>query len=539
MKDLLRRSEDRWILLGLFGLALVPRAWDLGARPAAPGEAASAWAAWRGGELPPGGSPWLAGWSTMVFSLFGPDEGWMRAGSALASALTILALWALLYPFGRAAAIGAAILWAVSPTAVMAARFSDGSAIAAATLATALAFQRVPHPARWIGLAVALGIGVTSGPTFWTGVLALLPAFVLDPPDSAFPRWKALGLLGATALLVGTWGGVRESGVREIIETFPAWWRGFSPEGLALWWASLAALVRLEVPLLLLGLAGAFFSIRLGDRRWIAVGVTAALVTTLRMVRFSAPFTEHTVLLLPWTLLAGLAVQRGWEALAPALRAEHAASGAAFGIGGIAIGTVLMMLYVETPDPWARWLSIGGVSGVLILILFLVESLMRPEEESPRGRGRLWSPAWAGILGAVLLTVGLAQLATTALLIRRVDPVPGLSEAEMAAPALRDLVEVLREEARWRPGGRGALQVGIVAADEEAPFWQWTLREFPLHRVETLRDPEEVDFWIAPEGMFLPLNSAQWVGHAFPVQIDLRSAEGPLERRWILWARSR
>ena len=536
MKDPSRRSEDRWILLGLFGLALALRAWDLGARPASPGEAAQAWAAWRGGELPSGGSPLLAGWSTMVFALFGPDEGWMRAGSALAGALTVLALWNFLHPAGRAAAIGGAILWAVSPTAVMAARFPDGNAIAAATLAAALAFGGFSHSARWIGPAVALGIGVTAGPAFWTGVLALLPALALEPPDPAFPRWRALGLLGATVLFVGTWGGIRGSGVREAIEMLPAWWRGFSPEGLALWWASLAALVRLEAPLLLLGLAGAFFSIRMGDRRGIAVGVSAALVTVVRLARFSAPFTEHAVVLLPWTLLAGLAVQRGWEVLAPALRAD--ASGVGFGIGGIAIGTVWMVLHVEAPDPWMRWLSIGGVIGVLILALFLVEGLMHPEEESPRGRARLWSPAWVGILGAVLLTAGLAQLATSAALIRRVDPIPGLSEAEMAAPALRDLVETLREEARWRPGGHGALRVGIVAPDEEAPFWEWTLREFRLHRVKILRDPDKADFWIAPEGMAPGLDPVRWVGRVFPAMMDLRGAEGLITRYWILWARA-
>jgi hypothetical protein len=77
-----------------------------------------------------------------------------------------------------------------------------------------------------------------------------------------------------------------------------------------------------------------------------------------------------------------------------------------------------------------------------------------------------------------------------------------------------------------------------VAPDEEAPFWEWTLREFRLHRVKILRDPDEADFWIAPEGMAPGLDPVRWVGRVFPAKMDLRGAEGLITRYWILWARA-
>lgn len=110
-----RRWPETLVVGGLFALALLLRGWDLGIRPAAPMEAAQAWAAWRGGALPTGGSPLLAGWNATVFAIFGPDEGWMRSGAALAGALGVIALWALTRSVGQAGAIGAAWLWAVSP----------------------------------------------------------------------------------------------------------------------------------------------------------------------------------------------------------------------------------------------------------------------------------------------------------------------------------------------------------------------------------------------------------------------------------------
>ncbi|MER3467384.1 MAG: hypothetical protein C4312_01945, partial [Thermoflexus sp.] len=73
-----------------------------------------------------GGSPLGAVWNTLVFGIFGPDEGWMRSGALVAGALVALALWAMRPTLGTAGALGAIVLWILSPSAAAASRFLDG-----------------------------------------------------------------------------------------------------------------------------------------------------------------------------------------------------------------------------------------------------------------------------------------------------------------------------------------------------------------------------------------------------------------------------
>ncbi|MFN3929479.1 MAG: hypothetical protein ACK4OK_07590, partial [Thermoflexus sp.] len=360
-----RRWLEGLILGGLFGLALLLRGWELGFRPPTPLEAAQAWAAWRGEPLPPGGSPLLAGWNATAFALFGTDDGWMRSGAALAGALTVVALWMLLRPIGLAAAVGAAWLWAVSPTTLMASRFLDGGIVAAAALAAALAAWRAPHPSRWAEVAVAAGIGAAAGPAFWTGCLMLLPLLWLDPPEPAFPRWRALGLFGLTALFAGAWGGWRGSGARETVEGLSTWLAGFVPEGLPLWWSTVPVFFRAEAPIFLLGLAGGILAASRGERFPLAMAIGAGIGLSLRLGRWSAPFTEHPVVLLPWVVLSAYALQRVWEAVRSQWQGRWAEVAGAAALGGIGLGTAAVWMSSSFAMGEARWLVLVGVLGLL------------------------------------------------------------------------------------------------------------------------------------------------------------------------------
>ncbi len=548
-----RRWEEALILGGLFALALLIRGWDVGLRPAAPEEAVQAWAAWRGGTLPRGGSPLLAGWNAMVFGIFGPDEGWMRSGAVLAGALTVLALWAVLRPIGRAAAIGATWLWAISPSALMAARFLDGGVVVAAALATALAMWRASFPSRWIGLGIALGMGAAAGPAFWTGLLILLPVFWLDPPEPAFPRWKALGVFGVAALLAGAWGGWRGSGIRETVEGLPAWLASFTPEGLPVWWEALRAFLYGEALILTLGLGGGILAIRHRDRFGTALIMAAGIGTGLQLVRLGAPFTEYAVVLIPWIVLAGLTVQWIWEAVEPVGRLQRPAVLGGVGIGGIGLGTVAAFMNLRRGAEEARWLVLIGVLGLLGFGIWILSGLLGTEGgEDSLGReemggkpgsalGRLFIGSWIrnpmalGVVGAMGLALGLGQLTGAAALARRADPVPGFSLPEMTAPAVREVVEALRREAMRRHEWPGGLSVVVVAEEEEA-FWRWTLREFGIAVYRRPPASGMGDVWFAPEGTPVPLEPDRWVGRSFPVIIDQRGVE-LMERRMVLWVR--
>ncbi len=540
------RREEASILGGLFTLALLLRGWDLGLRPAAPMEAAQAWAAWRGEALPVGGSPLLAGWNATVFTIFGPDEGWMRSGAALAGALTVVALWWILRPMSLAGAIGAAGLWAISPTALMASRFLDGGIVAAAALAAALALWRIPHPRRWVGLAIALGIGAAAGPAFWTGCLMLLPLLGLDPPEAAFPRWKTLGLFGLTALLMGTWGGWRGSGAQETVESLSAWLAGFAPEGLPMWWAVMPAFLRGELLILALGLAGGVRAFRREDRFGTALMIAAGIGTGLQLLRFNVPFTEHAVTLVPWVALAGFTAQWVWEAAESVWRLQRTAVLGAAGIGGIGLGTIAAFMNLQGGMEEARWLVLIGVLGLLGFGIWIFgglfeaergKGLMAREEAGGKMISTLRNPAALGLIGVIVVALGLVQAAGAAALTRQADPVPGWSFPEMAAPLVRTMVETLRKEALRPREWPGELSVVVVTEEEEEEaFWRWTLRAFQVILRRRPPAPEIGEVWLTPEDMSVPLEPEQWVGHSFPAVVDQRGAE-PLERRIVLWVR--
>lgn len=542
MKEPGIQGWERWALGALFGAAFLLRTWALGVRPAAPWEAVQAWAAWRGGEMPPGGSPFLAGWNALIFALFGPDEGGMRSGPALAGALGVLAVWALVRPFGPVAALGAAALWAISPHGVAAARFLDGGAVAAVALASALALTQGAHPARWIGVALALGVGAAAGPAFWTGVVIGVPFFLWAKTGAPGPWGRIFGLAGVAAAFAAMGGGLRASGVREMVDGLTAWLYGFTPQGLPGWWRGWESFLRLEGLILLLGLVGGIAAGRAaGPGR--ALGIGAALGILLRLVRFGAPFPEDTVILLPWVALAGIGVQWGWERLEPFVRAHREAAGLAFGIGGLALGA--FALAPRSPAQGELWIVLGFLLGLLGVGIWWAADRGEEPGEALRG-ARIWERVWpvgaaglGGTLGAMLAALAIGSFAAATALARSDGPPLGFPGPEMASPAVRAVVAFLREQAERRTGGLGGLEVVVIGEEDpvKAAFWRWTLRGFEVRLARTPPDPSVGDVWITPEGWALPLEPERWVGRSFPAFVDLRDAGGPTEQRWALWVR--
>ncbi|MER3399784.1 MAG: hypothetical protein C4313_01395 [Thermoflexus sp.] len=524
-----------WFLLGLIGVVLLGWGWGLDRRPAAPWEVLQAWAAWQGGPLPMGGSPLGAVWNTLVFGIFGPDEGWMRSGALVAGALVALALWAMRPTLGTAGALGAIVLWILSPSAAAASRFLDGGSAAAAAWAAVLALWMTSLAWREWGLALALGIGAAAGPAFWTGAVGLLPLFGLARRGEPLPRWRTLARAGAVFVLAATGAGLRPSGLREAIDGLTAWMGGFRPEPALHGWLVLQALLRFEGGIFLLGLAGWIRAIRNRDRPGTTLGIGALLVLVLGGIRWGAPFTEHAVLLVPWVALAGHAVQGLWEALAPAFRARPGVAAAAAGMSGVGAILVVAAATWDVRPEGARWLFLAGVLGLLGMVIWLMGSL----SSTGFSEGGIRSPALAGGLVGILLVLAGAQGAAMTAVVRRVDPMPGLSWSEMTAPEVAGLRAFLREQAAIRKEIPGALRIGVVTEGPEAIFWRWTLRDFSVRVVAAppAALEEEKEFWIAPAGVALPMEPDRWVGRPFSVRIDPIDPMRLPRPEAVLWAR--
>ncbi len=169
--------------LGMMGLAaLLTRLSALSAVPLAADEAGSAWASWQavhGGGWPATMvSPLLLHGNAALFFLFGGGDGIARLIPALGGALLVLTPW-LWRRSGGTAVDAASFLLLFSPVALMASRRVEGTALAALALAVIAAslWEAVPTSL----LAVAWAIGLTSGPLFWDGLLALtLAALTFD-----------------------------------------------------------------------------------------------------------------------------------------------------------------------------------------------------------------------------------------------------------------------------------------------------------------------------------------------------------------------
>ena len=170
-----------WAVTGLLAAAL--RLGWLGVRPLGEGEAEQALAAWRFAQgsiqaAPEGTLPALFSGNVAVFTLLGANDGTARLWPALAGLALVLLPYTLRQRLGRGGALAAALLLAISPTAVWSARSLDGATLVAACgLALVAGIFVTLDGERRTGLylaAISLGLGLASGPGFYSLVLILV-----------------------------------------------------------------------------------------------------------------------------------------------------------------------------------------------------------------------------------------------------------------------------------------------------------------------------------------------------------------------------
>ena len=222
-----RQPGPTWeqALYGLIvALALGIRLASLGAWPLLEEEAATALAAWRAVSGATGSqlahySPLLYGAHLLLLSLFSGSDGAVRLLPAMVGGLMPAALYPLRKYLGRYGALTGAALLAVTPTWVFFSRTAATPILsAAAMLLVVVAGVRYLHERRdgdaALG-AMALGLGLSAGPEFYTllfaALLAVLVALLAAGEHRAALRralgdhWRGVATRGNGLLLLGVW----------------------------------------------------------------------------------------------------------------------------------------------------------------------------------------------------------------------------------------------------------------------------------------------------------------------------------------------
>lgn len=267
---LFRVSLATVLFLAILLLAAVMRFTELGALPLSPEEAEAvlpSWAYWnetgRGSSAPHLASPAYFATSAPFLALMGSStdiafaDALTRAAPAMASLLMIALLWWARAQLGEVTVLVVAALLALSPLASLAARSAGGDSPALLALLVSLISglrYRLGEGGRWALIAaVAAGFGLTTSPLFYSGLLALLAAGLIQRrfgPAIAGSDGQALDgrrlLLAATITFLATatfflW---RPAGLGGAAAILSRWLAAFAPP---------SDLVSLAPPLFILG----------------------------------------------------------------------------------------------------------------------------------------------------------------------------------------------------------------------------------------------------------------------------------------------
>ncbi len=506
-------TVERVAYLGLALLALILRLTNLGLVPLSDAEATQALVAWRVYHNQPvdqvSYSPLTASLNLVGFVLLGGSELAARLGPALLSVALVLLPFGLRRYLGRAGALAAAALFAISPTAVYLSRSVNGdiaAAVGGLTLTAGL-FGWLDWQPNWrssrlswlIVAAVGLMLLLTASPSAYS-TLALLLGFVVlvavvgGKGHAASAReavaalrtqpasWGSLvlvlvvGLLAVTTALL-----FNLDGLGATADLLTIWLRGFAPtmaESGA--YPAIFLLTLYEALILLAGLFG--LSVSLMRRRlfdlylawWFLGGIV------LNLLRSGRTQGEVLVPLVPLTLLAGLALGMLWDSL----REEGSwhKEGILF-ITGLIIGGyayVSLMMYTRSGG-LTVWLPVAGL-GLFVGLVVLFG---------------LWYDAVSALRGAALVAVTLLLIMTIAIGARlnnqrMADPRQPLTGVP-AAEGLPDMVITLEQLSSWQAGDRYLLD--IIADRRLGPAVEWGVRRF-----QNVTWVDKLDSW-PPSGL--------------------------------------
>jgi hypothetical protein len=489
-------TVETLLWLALLLVAALLRFGDLGRWPLGEPEARLALAAWQGSEgvahLSRGLSPLLLGVNTILFWVLAESDAIARLFPALLGTLALGALWLWRPLLGRGGALGAALLMALSPAQLFFSRWAGPEAL---SICFALLFLAgVARFGRWRSLndvwlaAISLALGLTSGPGFWTMLVA--GALWLGwlrfqasrlPDDEAHPTWTTIQQIMADLKPLAP----RLAGTTVAIFVLAATGFGSNPTGLgaafelpALWLRNLFAapamllpftLVVLfyELPIVLLGITGAALWID-EEPNWTSFLLFWAATIAVPATLLNSGWAGGVALVaLPLALLGGVALARLAQALLD--EGQLDVEGASMGLAGV-IGTFLwlnLLAYIHTAQVMHLWLAMASLL-VLLTGLSVTWSM-----GGPRATIRTF-----GLFMAVLLLLTSFRTAWALSFDHASDPREPLAAALAPAdPDVRNIPAFLTELSVDRLGQRNMLPVALQRSLGAVPHWY--LRHFP------------------------------------------------------------
>jgi uncharacterized protein (TIGR03663 family) len=569
-------EQAAYLAVGLLAAAL--RWFQLGLRPLNESEAVQALAALRftqgGIEATPAGTiPALFTGNVAGFGLMGASDITARWLPALVGLILVLLPYWLRHRLGRGGALAAALLLALSPSAVHFSRVLDGAMVVAACgLAMAVGLINYVdgrRPSSLYMTATALGLGLCAGPATLSlvlivaafGPLLYLSEQLLDREtgwSSLTAAWSAVrgerGLLARVgAVLAGSFAlaattfVLHPAGIGQAADLIANWARGFLPKmdgQPALY--PLLLLLRYEPLILLLGVvemgravassragqewagaapqSGSSFSHTALLTFWAGAAVSVVLVSGHR------PAGNVLLVVVPMALLAGQGIERAWHWLSRRTRWQEAGLVALAALGLLVFFYLQMAAYSRASS--TTTVSVGGLTMytasthlLLASVVLLLLIALGAAAWYWRGLGVMVGGGWL----AVLVALGLFGFkATWGLNFAHAADSRELMLVQTTAPDVRVLVERLEALSLAQAGDAHTLPVTVDAAT--GPVVAWYLREF--HRqtvVESLSTPPDTAAAVTLAMQEPPIGET-FRGRGFP----LRTHGLP----WGLWGQS-
>jgi len=502
------------------------------------------------------------------FLLFGASEATARLGPTLAGTALVLVPILFRDQLGRASALVASALLAISSSLLAASRSADGTlfavlglALAAGAVWHALVLRREGRPGATVWLYVAsaaLGLGLAAGGAFLFGAIAaaltLLGLRFTQPETRAqlaevwdwlrserrtFPLTVLL-----SALVIATVGFTYLRGVGALVDSWTAWLAGFSPATAGRLPSLLFTFLLVYEPLLLVfGVIGAVRAFRAREPLGQILAWFSVLSLAIVVVYSGRSVLDIVWITAPLALLAGRAICELFVELWS--RRDLALAGAQAGIsgvlavfallnvasfaelvknGGAVAGAYNVSLFGQSMpfSPLAQ-LAVAGLALALIVVVAYLVSMGWSRQAA--SLGVLWVVTGLLLAGSVSAAWGLTQLR------------PG-SPAELwwDSPASDDvsrMMDTLADISNYAVGNPHDVQVTVQAP--ATGLVAWALRDFPhaafVDRLDAVISSPVV---ITPSDVKNPTLGSSYVGEKFSLRSDWTPDLDLSE--WIGWA---
>jgi uncharacterized protein (TIGR03663 family) len=556
------KREPVTIELGLYGFivafGLVVRLFRLAeGAPLSTGEAALALAALRGTPPPVGTSPLLYSANSILFALLSAGDGLARLIPAFAGAALVAmpALWR--ERIGRTGALGAALLLAISPVAIMTSRTMRGDAIVACVLiglaVIADRYLRTGRTAWLYGGMALLGFGLASGQTIYSALLMLLAsagamAFA-GGADIVHEKWQAVratpGLIGrllgtlvavfvvsATALM---W---RPGGLSAAIDLLSAWLADFRA-GTTGWPWAFQVLAIYEPLTVVVGLAGLVFALQRNDR-FILLPVAWLIVAILLAVLRPGRTTGDVLLMvIPFALLGGYTFQALQDSLRTTRFSREEGILVLVLLPIIAYFALGLAAYAQNPNSMPLVfgsLQIAGGASITQIFLALVLMVILVTLFSGLTGGEA---ALRGATSAVLLVLALATWAAgwNAAQNRPGDPREIIVGSEATSPAVHKLVYDLKVLSAQKTTNPHLLDLFVLGGSPSDAVLKWYLRDMPNAHFVAGLDVSSAPEALVTTGLEPPALPGSYAGERFTLQQTWNLGDRPASDilKWIIY----